>query len=171
MKFVFEVIDEVAKAEIEAPNIEILNCISMLGEPLKEVSMPQEDFIKALVLGLAYEDDASEKDNEYKAIELLKRALDEMNKAVAKRGKQNLTDLEKDALKKIPVKYKWIACDKCGAVYVYANEPKRDDELGSWHDCAKDGAFMYVVNTSVFPSLFQWCKWDGEPWYIPDLLK
>ena len=49
MKFRFEVIDEVAKAEIEAPNIEILNCISTLGELLKEVSMPQEDFIKALV--------------------------------------------------------------------------------------------------------------------------
>lgn len=170
MKFVFEVIDEVAKVEIEALNIEILNCISTLGEPLKEVSMPQEDFIKALVLGLAYEDDASEKDNEYKAIELLKRALDDMNKAVAKRGKQNLTDLEKDALKRIPVKYKWLACDKPGAVYAYANKPKRDDSLGSWHDCANDGAFMYVVNTSVFPSLFQWCKWDGEPWYIPDLL-
>ena len=170
MKFVFEVIDEVAKVEIEALNIEILDCISTLGEPLKEVSMPQEDFIKALVIGLAYEDDASEKDNEYKAIELLKRALDEMNKAVAKRGKQNLTDLEKDALKKIPVEYKWIACDKCGAVYAYANKPKRDDNLGAWHDCAKDGAFMYVVNTSVFPSLFQWCKWEDEPWYIPNLL-
>lgn len=171
MKFRFEVIDEVAKAEIEAPNIEILNCISTLGELLKEVSMPQEDFIKALVLGLAYEDDASEKDNGYKAIELLKRALDEMNKAVAKRGKQNLTDLEKDALKKIPVKYKWIACDKCGAVYAYASKPKRDDNLGSWHDCAKDGAFMYIVNKTIIPGLFEWCKWEDEPWYIPDLLK
>ncbi len=84
---------------------------------------------------------------------------------------QNLTDLEKGALKNIPVEYKWLACDKPGAVYAYANEPKKDDSLGSWHDCANDGAFMYVVNKKVFPSLFQWCNWDGEPWYIPDLLK
>lgn len=77
---------------------------------------------------------------------------------------------EKESLKKIVEKYKWIACDKRGAVYVYANEPKRDDSLGSWHDCTIDGAFMYVVNKAIIPSLFEWCKWEDEPWYIPDLL-
>lgn len=77
---------------------------------------------------------------------------------------------EKESLKKIVEKCKWLACDKPGAVYAYANKPKRDDSLGSWHDCAIDGAFMYVVNKAIIPSLFEWCKWEDEPWYIPDLL-
>lgn len=170
MKFIFSVIDYEANTEVKATKNEVLHCISQLGDGvLKELPLAQEDCIKALALGLVHGEDATE-DTKHKAIKLLEKALEDMNKAVAKRGKQNLTDLEKDALKKIPVEYKWIACDKCGAVYAYANKPKRDDNLGAWHDCAKDGAFMYVVNTSVFPSLFQWCKWEDEPWYIPDLL-
>lgn len=157
MKFVFEVIDEVAKAEIEAPN----------GEPLKEAPIPKEDFIKALAL--AYKGDASEEDNEYEAIELLKRALDEMIKAVDKQSKPNLTDLDKAALKAILPAYKWVTCDRNGVVYAHANKPLRDGGLGVWYDL--DDNSLFLVNRAVVPSLFAWCKWDDEPWYIPDLLK
>lgn len=168
MKFIFEVIDEVAKAEIEAPNIEILNCISMLDEPLKEVPIPKEDFIKALALDLTYNGDASEEDNEYKAIELLKRALDEMIKVVDKQSKPNLTDLDKAALKAVLPAYKWVTCDRNGVVYVHANKPFRDGGLGVWYDRKDNSSFL--VNKAVVSVLFEWLRWEDEPWYIPDLL-
>lgn len=169
MKFRFEVIDDEVHVKALDGDAEIIHCVANFKK-LKKDYRVKKNFINSPAICLVrYEDEAIEKTGR-KAIVLLKESLDEMNKSVAKRGKQNLTDLEKDALKKIPVEYKWLACDKPGAVYVYANKPKRDDSLGSWHDCANDGAFMYVVNKAIIPSLFEWCKWEDEPWYIPDLL-
>ena len=76
---------------------------------------------------------------------------------------------EKESLKKVGEKYKWLTCDKNGVVYAHANKPLRDDGLGVWHD--RDDNSLFLVNKAVIPSLFEWCKWEDEPWYIPDLLK
>lgn len=75
---------------------------------------------------------------------------------------------EKESLKKVGEKYKWLTCDKNGVVYAHANKPLRDDGLGVWHD--RDDNSLFIVNKAVVPTLFAWCKWEDEPWYIPDLL-
>lgn len=75
---------------------------------------------------------------------------------------------EKESLKKVGEKYKWLTCDKNGVVYAHAKKPLRDDGLGVWHD--RDDNSLFIVNKAVVPTLFAWCKWEDEPWYIPNLL-
>lgn len=75
---------------------------------------------------------------------------------------------EKENLKKVGEKYKWLTCDKNGVVYAHANKPLRDDGLGVWYD--RDDNSLFIVNKAVGSTLFAWCKWEDEPWYIPDLL-
>lgn len=78
-----------------------------------------------------------------------------------------LSDAEKAILGSIDNKYKWIARDEDGEVYVYVSDGRPYKK-----DCIWSNGRDYENIGYLFPNLFQWCKWkDEEPWYIPDLLK
>lgn len=116
--------------------------------------------------------DHKEEEYEHESITAFRKAvyeagkmLDELNE----RKKPVLTDSDKEALEKVPDKYEWLACDKNGYVYAYGNKPERDAGLEVWHNA--DDVLLYIVNKNVLPSLFAWCSWEDEPWYIPVLLE
>lgn len=66
-----------------------------------------------------------------------------------------LTEAERVILENLPKEYKWIARDKAGDLYVYADSPEKSDFI-----------------LSIFNHLFQFIKWEDEkPWNIEELLK
>ena len=72
-----------------------------------------------------------------------------------------LTEDEKVILRNLPKKYKWIARDIYGCLYVYASKPKKG--ITMWES---DGLPMIP-----FVHLFQFIKWeDVEPYSIEELL-
>ena len=73
-----------------------------------------------------------------------------------------LTEDEKAILRNVPKKYKWIARDKNGLIFLFSKKPSKCDY--SWIGY-NDIAFPYY-------HLFQFIKWeDEEPYSIEDLLK
>ena len=69
---------------------------------------------------------------------------------------------EKIILRNLPEKYKWIARDKNGCLYVYASKPEK--VINMWEGC---GQPMFT-----FYHLFQFIKWeDEEPYSIEELLE
>lgn len=81
-----------------------------------------------------------------------------------RKEKPKLTDDEKAILKNIPKKYKWIARDKSGKLYIFINKPYKIDFL--WY------AVDSIYDLNVFNHLFQFIKWENEePYLIEDLLK
>ena len=73
-----------------------------------------------------------------------------------------ITEDEKVILRNLPEKYKWIARDKNGLIFIYEKKPSKYDY--SWIGY-NDKAFPYY-------HLFQFIKWeDEEPYLIEDLLK
>ena len=78
------------------------------------------------------------------------------------RKEPKLTEDEKVILRNLPKKYKWIARDKNGVIYLYSGRPLKSD---FWLNCSESIKL-------VFPHLFQFIKWeDEEPYSIEDLLK
>lgn len=77
-----------------------------------------------------------------------------------------LTEDEKVILRNIDKKYKWIARDEGGSLYIYCDKPLKF--LDMWNNKRNTGwAFL-----NVFAHLFQSIKWeDEEPYLIEDLLK
>jgi hypothetical protein len=74
-----------------------------------------------------------------------------------------LTEDEKTILRNLPRKYKWIARDSSGALFVYGNKPEKGSNVWTG-DCL--GYF------NSFKHLFQFIKWeDKEPYNIEELLK
>lgn len=75
-----------------------------------------------------------------------------------------LTDDERVILMNIDKRYKWIARDESGKLYIFINKPYKIDFL--WY------AVDSIDDLSVFRHLFQSVKWeDEEPYLIEDLLK
>ena len=75
--------------------------------------------------------------------------------------KPELTEDEKVILKNIPKKYKYIARDKNGLIFLHSKKPSKYDY--SWIGY-NDIAFPYY-------HLFQFIKWeDDEPYLIEELL-
>ena len=73
-----------------------------------------------------------------------------------------LTEDEKIILKNIPKKYKYIARDKSGLIFLCSKKPSKCDY--SW--------IGYNDIAFPFDHLFQFIKWeDEEPYSIEDLLK
>ena len=73
-----------------------------------------------------------------------------------------ITEDEKVILRNLPEKYKWIARDKNGLIFLYAKKPSKYDY--SWIGY-NDKAFPYY-------HLFQFIKWeDEEPYSIEKLLE
>ena len=78
-----------------------------------------------------------------------------------KEKQPKLTEDEKVILKNIPKKYKYIARDKNGLIFLYSEKPSKYDY--SWIGY-NDIAFPYY-------HLFQFIKWeDEEPYSIEELL-
>ena len=79
-----------------------------------------------------------------------------------RKEKPQLTEDEKVILMNLPKKYKWIARDIDGCLYVYASKPKKG--ITMWES---DGLPMIP-----FDHLFQFIKWeDKEPYLIEELLE
>lgn len=79
-----------------------------------------------------------------------------------RKEKPKLTEVEKVILRNLPKKYKWIARDIDGCLYVYASKPKKG--ITMWES---DGLPMIP-----FDHLFQFIQWeDEEPYLIEELLK
>ena len=73
-----------------------------------------------------------------------------------------LTEDEKVILRNIPKKYKWIARDSSGMVYIFIEKPE------------KGQAIWYGFGQPMIPfyHLFQFIKWeDEEPYSIEELLE
>ena len=79
--------------------------------------------------------------------------------------KKNFTDDELCILKNINKEYKWIAKDRDGDLWIYTNEPKKEDD-GHWRDCSSKSLSFEPLD--IFKnSLFTEIKWeDEEPVYI-----
>ena len=73
-----------------------------------------------------------------------------------------ITEDEKVILRNLPEKYKWIARDKNGLIFLYAKKPSKCEY--SWGGCK----YMLLP----LEHLFQFIKWeDDEPYSIEELLK
>jgi hypothetical protein len=80
--------------------------------------------------------------------------------------KPKLTEDEKAILRNMPKKYKYIARDYWGELYIYENKPKKGDNR--WIIFGSD----YFNNLNMFQHLFQFIKWeDKEPYNIQELLE
>ena len=73
-----------------------------------------------------------------------------------------ITEDEKVILRNLPEKYKWIARDKNGLIFLYAKKPSKCEY--SWGGCK----YMLLP----LEHLFQFIQWeDNEPYSIKELLK
>ena len=79
------------------------------------------------------------------------------------KDKIKLTKNEKTILENIDKKYKWIARDDNGCLYVYAIKPYKEKCIWA------PGGF---INFCIFNHLFKFIKWtDDEPYNIQELLE
>lgn len=77
-----------------------------------------------------------------------------------------LTEDEKVILRNIDKKYKWIARDEDGRLFIYAIEPLKS--INKWIG----GTWRHWTHFVAFSHLFTFIKWeDEEPYLIEDLLK
>lgn len=96
----------------------------------------------------------------FNTIQILVNWLEEEYKEPIK-----LSEDEKVILRNIDKKYKWIARDKNGRLYVYKERPLKAHTM--WRN--DDSGGMHMV---LFNHLFQFIKWeDEEPYNIEELLK
>lgn len=72
-----------------------------------------------------------------------------------------LTEDERVILRNLDKKWKWIARDENGGVYVFNDEPRRG--RGLW--CGEYGSLI------TFNHIFQFIKWVDKPYNIEKLLK
>lgn len=81
-----------------------------------------------------------------------------------KREEPTITSDEKNILRSIDSKFKYIARDYGGDLYIYYEEPEKNEE--DWI------TLNFVGCLNVFGHLFRMVKFeDEEPWLIEDLLK
>ena len=73
-----------------------------------------------------------------------------------------ITEDEKVILRNLPEKYKWIARDLSGMVYIFIERPEKGQAI--WYGCGQPMIPFY--------HLFQFIKWeDEEPYSIEELLE
>lgn len=78
--------------------------------------------------------------------------------------KKQFTDDELCILRNIDKEYKWITKDRSGEMWIYADKPKKRDNVWNW---TKPCSFkpLDVIKNSLFTEI----KWeDEEPVYIDD---
>lgn len=83
------------------------------------------------------------------------------------KDKAKLSEAERVILENIDEKYQWIARDENKHIYVYTDEPvKEDTEWSQWVRGGKEEGLR------AFNHLFQFIKWeDDKPYNIDDLLQ
>ena len=98
----------------------------------------------------------------FKNLDIMKVYKDYTCKELLWERKEKPTEDEKIILKNIPKKYKYIARDRDGLIFLYNKKPSKCDY--SW----------IGYNSIAFPyyHLFQFIKWeDEEPYSIEELLE
>ena len=79
--------------------------------------------------------------------------------------KKEFSPFEYEVFRRIDPKYKWVARDRSGNLYAYADKPEKLS-LGSW------GSHSYNGGMSVFNHLFKSITAeDEEPLFIDDYVK
>ena len=79
--------------------------------------------------------------------------------------KPKMLDVEREILKNIDKKYKWILRDEDGLLKVYSGKPCK--QTCSWFMSGCEVSYL-----ACFNHLFQFIKWeDKEPYEISELLK
>lgn len=79
-----------------------------------------------------------------------------------------LTKAEKAVLKALPDKFKYIVRDKIGDLELYGSTPTKNDYKQWW--CSVDDDDEYA-SFDAYNHLFQFIKWEDEPYKISDLLE
>lgn len=65
-------------------------------------------------------------------------------------------------------KYKYIARDENGKLFVYGSKPYKDKRCNCWRSDRRNSPILHLNYNIVFPMV----KWeDSEPWLIEDLKK
>ena len=78
--------------------------------------------------------------------------------------KKQFTDDELCILRNIDKEYKWITKDRSGEMWIYADKPKKEDNVWNWTKICSFKSLEMIKN-----SLFTEIKWeDEEPVYIDD---
>ena len=113
---------------------------------------------------LGYHDEDLKYSNGFKSLDIMKVYKDYTCKELLweRKEKPQLNEDEKAILKVLlKEKYKWIARDKNGCLYVYASKPEK--VITIW-----EGSGLPMM---PFNHLFQFIKWeDDEPYLIEELL-
>lgn len=82
--------------------------------------------------------------------------------------KQLITPFEVEFFKHLNPKFKWIAKDSDGCVYMYADKPLKEERC--WE--REYGVRCNMVSTIFNDDIFKWLSWeDKEPCYIPYLIE
>lgn len=80
-----------------------------------------------------------------------------------------IPQLALEVLKSFDPRYKWIAKDDGGRIYVYDKKPIKNKDYWGRQD-----SMTYCISLKYLfkQNLFDWINWeDKEPCYIPDLIK
>lgn len=70
------------------------------------------------------------------------------------------TDEEKFVLGALQKEYKWIARDKDGSIYVYADKPQRGELVFKFQDGYKPTLYH---NINIFKHIFKGVTWENSP--------
>ena len=70
------------------------------------------------------------------------------------------TDTEKHILEATDKRFKWIARDKNGCLYIYNTKPYRDEDCGFFNSKSSGG---YLFNKCVSDVLFKNVTWENSP--------
>ena len=83
--------------------------------------------------------------------------MENLEKVLVSRG-------ERIVLQMLEKKYRWIARDKIGNLYVFEEKPTKEREIDCWLGCGP-------LNLVAFNHHFRFIRYeDDEPWLITDII-
>lgn len=89
--------------------------------------------------------------------------------------KPTLTEDEKVILRNLPKEYKWVArnntIDNEAKLFVFGSIPERTTNKGLEYECWYDFCSDSIALCLPYTNLFQFIKWEDEPYSIEELLK
>lgn len=84
--------------------------------------------------------------------------------------KPTITSREKNFLDALLSSCKYIARDINNDLYIYHNKPRRNSMNMNEYWITDDSNCFYV-SRDMYGDMFNFIKWEGEPWCIDDLKK
>ena len=79
--------------------------------------------------------------------------------------KKQFSQDELSILRNIDYRYKWVARDRDGEVWIYSDKPKKEDNLCNWNTYCSFNKSLEIIKNSLFTEI----KWeDDEPVFIDD---